>query len=157
MSNIPRIFIALLVLTFGNANATDTPLAPNTELSPEQVVRIVVDALKSNDPDKDDDGIATVFSFASPGNKSSTGPLQRFTKMIKGGFGQMLNHIDSDFGPMEVSEDTALQAVWLTTRSGQQLGYVFQIGKQSGGDFNDMWMTEAVWPIGEKKPSGQSI
>jgi len=121
------------------------------------VVRIVVEALKTNDPAKDDDGIATVFEFASPGNKSSTGPLQRFTKMIKGGFGQMLNHTDSEFGTMEISKSTALQAVWLTTRSGQQLGYVFQIGKQVEGEFDGMWMTESVWPIGERKPQGLSI
>jgi len=157
MKNISHFFILLLMLVVGTARADAGPSEPNTQLSPEQVVRIVIEALKTNDPSKDDDGIATVFEFASPGNKSATGPLQRFTKMIKGGFAQMLNHIDSEFGPMEINEHTALQAVWLTTRSGQQIGYVFQMGKQVGGEFDDMWMTEAVWPIGERKPPGQSI
>jgi len=157
MKNITYFFIPLLMLIVSFSHADTGSSRPSTELTPEQVVRIVIDALKKNDPLKNDDGIATVFEFASPGNKSSTGPLQRFTKMIKGGFGQMLNHVDSEFGPMEIKDDTALQAVWLTTRTGQQLGYVFQIGKQAGGEFNDMWMTESVWPIGERKPSGQSI
>lgn len=157
MKRKPHFFILLLTLVFSSVHADAGATQPNPHLSPEQVVRIVIEALKTNDPSKDDDGIATVFEFASPGNKSSTGPLPRFTKMIKGGFSQMLNHVDSEFGPMDIDENTALQAVWLTTRSGQQIGYVFQIGKQLGGEFNDMWMTESVWPIGERKPPGQSI
>jgi len=157
MKTFIHFCILLLLLAVSLSHADTNPTRPSTDLTPEQVVRIVIDALKNNDPSKNDDGIATVFEFASPGNKSSTGPLQRFTKMIKGGFGQMLNHVDSEFGPMEIKDDTALQAVWLTTSSGQQLGYVFQIGKQAGGEFDDMWMTDSVWPIGERKPSGQSI
>ena len=157
MKIISRCFLFLLMLAASSAQADTGPSEPNAQLTPEQVVRIVIEALKTNDPSKDDDGIATVFEFASPGNKSSTGPLPRFTKMIKRGFGHMLNHLDSEFGPMEIEEHIALQAVWLTTRSGQQVGYVFQIGKQVGGEFDNMWMTESVWPIGERKPPGQSI
>jgi len=157
MRNIAPFFLLILVLAVSSANAAITSKAPNVDLTPEQVVRIVIDALKSNDPANNDDGIATVFKFASPENKSSTGPLNRFTKMIKLGFGQMLNHTDSEFGQMEITDDTALQAVWLKARDGKEIGYVFQIGKQTGGEFDGMWMTEAVWPIGEKKPSGQSI
>lgn len=157
MKNISYFFILLMMLVVSSARADTSPPEPNAQLSPEQVVRIVIEALKNNDPSKDDDGIATVFQFASPGNKSSTGPLPRFTKMIKGGFSHMLNHVDSEFGPIEINERTALQAVWLTSRSGQQIGYVFQIGKQVGGEFDNMWMTESVWPIGERKPPGQSI
>ncbi len=157
MKNFLHFVIFLFLLNASLVRADANQSEPNVQITPEQVVRIVIEALKTNDPSKNDDGIATVFEFASPGNKSATGPLQRFTKMIKGGFGQMLNHIDSEFGPMEIKENTALQAVWLTTRSGQQIGYVFQIGKQVGGEFNDMWMTESVWPIGERKPPRQSI
>jgi len=157
MRNITHFFILLLLFVVSSTHAQSNQSVPNKALSPEQVVRIVIEALKTNDPAKDDNGIATVFDFASPGNKSSTGPLPRFTKMIKGGFGQMLNHTSSEFGPMEISDNTALQAVWLTTSAGQQLGYVFQVGKQVGGEYDQMWMTESVWPIGEKKPSGHSI
>jgi len=157
MRNIAHFFILSLLLVVSSTRADSNPAEPSKDLTPEQVVRIVIEALKTNDPSKDDDGIATVFEFASPGNKSSTGPLPRFTKMIKGGFGQMLNHSDSEFGTMEISNDTALQAVWLTTQAGEQHGYVFQIGKQSEGEFDGMWMTESVWPIGVKQPKGQSI
>lgn len=75
------------------------------------MIVIIVDALKNNDPSNDDSGIATVFEFASPQNKMLTGSLKKFTGMIKGGFGNMLNHVDSEFGEIEIGENIALQAV----------------------------------------------
>jgi len=153
--SLSLLFLALSISS--TTYAQDTKLKPSAELAPQDVVRIVVDALKTNRADNDDDGIDTVFRFASPGNKSATGPLPRFKQMIKRGFGDMLNHISSEFGEMEIKDDKALQAVWLTSLSGTETGYVFQLGKQAQGEFTDMWMTESVWPIGKRKPKGQSI
>ena len=151
-----RFLVLFLLLPIG-VNADNQQTTPNTALSPTEVVHIVIEALKTNDPTKDDNGIATVFEFASPGNKSVTGPLQRFTKMIKRGFADMLNHVDSEFGEIEIENNTALQAVWLTAASGKETGYVFQLGKQTSGEHAGMWMTESVWPVGARKPKGQSI
>lgn len=149
--------LLLLIIPFSTAFADRESTQPNVNLSPEEVMSIVVDALKNNDETKNDDGLATVFAFASPGNKSVTGPLPRFKKMIKGGFADMLNHVRSEFGKIDIEDDTALQAVWLTNSSGKETGYVFQLGKQSGGEFDGMWLTESVWPIGVREPTGQSI
>ena len=157
MRKIARLFTLLYILPIGTAFADSAAALPSTELTPKQVIVIIVDALKNNDPTKGDDGIATVYDFASPQNKTVTGPLEKFTRMIKGGFGNMLNHIDSEFGVIEVGDDVALQAVWFKTRTGQENGYVFQIGKQTGGQHDGMWMTESVWPIGARTPAGQSI
>ena len=157
MRNIARFFVLLLIFPYSVSIADTQTTGPSTDLSPSEVVQIVVDARRSNDPAKNDNGIATVFEFASPGNRSVTGPIERFTNMIKGGFGDMLNHVDSEFGELEVKDNIALQSVWLTGRSGKQTGYVFQLGKQASGEYADMWMTESVWPIGVRKPQGQSI
>lgn len=157
MRTIARFFILFLIIPFGNAFADTQPSTPNTDLTPTEVVHIVIDALKTNDSAKNDDGIATVFEFASPGNKSVTGPLERFTIMIKRGFSDMLNHVDSEFSEIDIENNTALQAVWLTSRSGKQTGYIFQLGKQTSGENAGMWMTESVLPLGTRKPKGQSI
>jgi len=150
--------LALFCLLSWKMGLADTgALKPNAELTPDQVVVIVIEALKNNDPSNNDEGIATVFEFASPGNKSVTGPLDRFTHMIKGGFADMLNHFDSSFGEMQIKADKAIQPVWLTSRSGVETGYVFQLGKQVGGEYDGMWMTESVWPIDKRNPRGQSI
>lgn len=149
--------LLLMTLPFGVAFADTDSSQPNASLGPEEVISIVVNALKTNDEAKDDNGLVTVYAFASPANKSVTGPLPRFKKMIKGGFSDMLNHVKSEFGKIDIEDETALQAVWLTNASGKETGYVFQLGKQIGGEFDGMWLTESVWPIGVREPTGQSI
>ncbi len=149
------LVLALLLNLSSNAWADSstqrTDLKPAVNMEPDAVVQIVIDALRDNDPTAGDDGIATVWRFAAPSNKAMTGPLERFTQMLKGGFSEMLNHIDSDYGPMEIDGDLAIQPVWLITPSGDEVGYVFQLRKQSAGPFQGMWMTESVYPIAPKK------
>jgi len=148
------LFLALLLPI--TSYAESDKLAPNANLSPTDVVQIVITALKTNS-DKDNAGIETVFRFASPGNKAVTGPIERFTQMIQRGFPDMLNHLQSEFSDIQIEGNTAVQAVWLTSVTGSQHGYVFQLGKQLNGEYKDMWMTEAVMPIGANAPRGQSI
>jgi len=126
--------------------------SPETDLPPQAVIQILVDALRTNDPKAGDQGIATVWRFAAPNNKASTGPLPRFTAMLKGGFGEMLNHIKSEFGPIEIEDDVAHQAVLLITPTGDEVAYLFRLARQKTGEFEGMWMTEAVFPIASKKP-----
>jgi len=145
---------ALLALS-GAPFAADP--APTLERTPQEVVEIVVDALRTNGDATGDEGIATVFRFASPGNKASTGPLTRFTRMIKMGYPEMLAHQSSRFDEMTVSGDKALQAVWLMSPSGTEVGYAFQLGRQRGGDYDGMWMTESVLPLGKGERSGTRI
>ena len=146
------------VLIFGASIVradTNNPV-PSPDYEPEQVVKIVVDSLQNNS-EPADEGIATVFRFASPGNRATTGPLERFTRMIKAGFSDMLNHEGARFDPMKVSGDTATQAVWLLTSSGKELGYAFQLTRQQSGEFEGIWMTDAVVPLGEGPRSGTKI
>lgn len=143
-----RTFMLILATLFVlNQPAFASDPEPSVDYSPEEVVQIVIEALKNNDPDDGDSGIATVFRFASPGNRAQTGPLERFTQMIKGGFSDMLNHVGSRTENMVIEGDKALQPVWLTTAGGKEIGYLFQIGKQADGLHSGVWMTEAVFPL----------
>lgn len=154
-----RMFVFVAVLSvFLPCNivlSNEAVIAPSEIFSPQQVISIVVDSLKSNG--EDDQGIATVFRFASPSNKSVTGPLSRFTQMLKRGFPDMLNHTGVRYDDIDISGDSAVQAVWLQTESGAEYGYAFQLRKQGSGVHEGMWMTEAVIPLGEAKDSGIRI
>ena len=144
-----------LMVTPNSALRAENSEAPNPSYTPQQVINIVVDSLQNNAAN--DEGIATVFRFASPRNKSVTGPLSRFTQMIKRGFPDMLNHAGVRYDALNIQGDTAVQAVWLQSQTGAESGYAFQLGKQRGGKHDGMWMTEAVIPLGKKKNSGISI
>jgi len=152
------IAVGFIFVTFSNPSIllADAKLVfPSPEYSPQQVISIVVQSLQTNS--SDNAGIATVYRFASPRNKASTGPLSRFTQMIKRGFPDMLNHTGVRYDPMEISGDIAVQAVWLQTSTGAEFGYAFQLRKQRGGNVADMWMTDAVIPLGKSDRSGLRI
>ena len=148
--------IAMLLWVTTPALATSDDPKPGRQHAPEQVVEIVIEALRENDTDGDNAGIATVYRFASPENRQQTGPLERFSRMIRSGYGDMLNHLSSRRDAMEISDGVALQAVWLTGVDGGETGYMFRLGKQSSGRFAGMWMTDAVYPLGPGK-QGQVI
>ena len=152
-----KIFALSLFWMLSSSAHADSSLQPSTQYQPDEVVKIVIEALGANTESQNDDGIATIYRFASPGNRVNTGPLSRFTNMIKRGFGDMLNFVGSRYDPVEIQGNTAVQAVWLMMPDGTELGYAFQMGKQLSGEYADMWMTEGVVPLGRGPNSGTRI
>jgi len=121
---------------------------PSADLAPQEVVRIVIDALANNDEPYANAGIETTFSFASPANKINTGPLERFAKMVKGPpYGIMVDHVSSEFSEVVLMGNKAYQMVLLTAPDGRAEVFAFRLGKQLDGEFKGMWMTDAVWPV----------
>ena len=91
-----------------------------------------------------DAGFALVFGFASPGNRSQTGPLERFAAMLRKGYPEMLNHRSSRLAALVSEGDQAIQGVELIDRGGARHRYVFLLSKQPGGPYKDCWMTDSV-------------
>ena len=79
-----------------------TPAAltgPRPELTPQDVVRLVIEALQHNSETPYDEGIRVTFNFASPTNRHATGPLQRFIEMVKSPqYRPMLGHHRAEYG-----------------------------------------------------------
>lgn len=123
---------------------------PGLELLPEDVVRTVINALANNDQPFADAGIATTFAFASPANKVNTGPLDKFTRMVKNDvYGIMVDHVEREFSKVVYDGDDAYQLVQLTGKNGVEIVFAFRLSKQLDGEFEGMWMTDAVWPVGD--------
>ena len=147
------IAVILMVSSGLHAAVTNSPPTnhlpePQLNLKPDDVVRIVVDALANNDIPYTDAGIATTFNFASPANKANTGPLEKFTVMVKGpGYGLMVDHVSSEFSEVVYKDAMAYQIVKLVTRQGSEAVYAFRLSKQNEGNYQGMWMTDAVWQI----------
>jgi len=127
--------------------STEDPLSdalvPRPGLSPGEVIRIQLEALRHND--ERDRGIEVAFRFASPANRESTGPLSRFVRMIKQGpYALMLDFHEASYGTVEVREDRARQRVTLTGPRAR-VSYWFYLSRQSKAPFADCWMTDAVF------------
>jgi hypothetical protein len=118
-------------------------IRPNPDLSPEEVVKIQVEALQNND--ELDKGIEITFRFASPANKQATGPLNRFVRLVKNpSYRPMLNHRAAVYGPMKITGDTATQRVTITGADGSASVYIFELSKQDLPDCQGCWMTDTV-------------
>ena len=150
MSRYPTalaICLALVAAAEPDAKEAKRP-KPDPKLTPGQVVRIVMDALKNNDAK--DAGIAVTFDFASPANQEVTGPLERFIPMLKGPvYGPMVNHKSAEYGKTIIIEEDekaekAAVLVTLVDAKGEQAAYLFTLSKQTDGDLKDCWMTDGV-------------
>ena len=90
------IVIFFMAIMFIVTTAKADLIKPNTVIEPDQVVLIQLNGLKKNDEPNIDNGIKQTWEFAHPSNKKYTGPLPKFTNMLKGKSYQMLlNHIDN--------------------------------------------------------------
>ena len=118
-------------------------LVPNPGLSPGDVIRIQLEALRNND--EQDRGIAVAFRFASPANRANTGPLSRFIAMIeRGPYALMLDFHHAEYGPIETASHQARQRVTLTGVRAS-ITYWFYLSRQSEAPYVDCWMTDAVY------------
>ena len=139
--------VALALFVGGAARGTEDPLGdtlvPRPGLSPGEVIRIQIEALRHND--EQDRGIEVAFRFASPANRVTTGPLPRFIRMIRRGpYALMLDFREASYGTVEVREEVARQRVTLTgARS--RVSYWFYLSRQSKAPFAGCWMTDAVF------------
>jgi hypothetical protein len=139
-----RCLLSVLAFVFLAVSAAAQPM-PSPDLTPEEVVRLQVEALQRNDEPRPDAGIATAFRFASPGNRRATGPLERFTTMVKGPvYGDMLDFARAEYGRIAVDGERAAQRVTLTHDDGRRAVYVFILSRQDGGLFDGCWMTDGV-------------
>lgn len=160
------LILVLLAWTFSMSSLaalSDTPEAaasprPSVNLEPQDVVKIVIHALSNNDEPYANAGIETTFSFASPANRVNTGPLDKFTLMVKGPpYGIMVDHAKSEFSEVFLDGNKAYQMVHLTAPDGRAVVFAFRLSKQLDGEFRNMWMTDAVWPVANASDSEQAF
>ena len=118
---------------------------PDAKLTPEQVIKIQLDALRRNDEPDADSGIRTAFRFASPANREATGPIERFIPLVKNPlYLPLLNHRRADLGTLRIEGDTAQQRVTVIAKDGRTAVYVFTLSKQAVARYEGCWMTDGV-------------
>ncbi len=148
MRDFLMIMVAMFLVTAPVFAGDLTRTHPHPSLSPQDVVTIVMRALKNNDDPTPNRGIAITFNFASPANKQMTGPLARFIPMVKGPvYGKMICYRSFSLENFRRRGDVAVIDAILTLTSGAFAGYRFQLSLQRNNTFDGSWMTDAVFPI----------
>ncbi len=144
--------VLALALLAPLAHAQADAPAPSADLTPAEVVRIQVEALRANDSPAPGAGIATVFRFASPGNRQATGPLPRFARMIRTGYPALLGFARAEVGEARVRDGRAVVPVTVVLRDGRRVTYGFALSRQAGGTCDGCWLTDGVAERPEPRP-----
>jgi hypothetical protein len=142
----PNLLAAALLVMTVPSWAADV-LMPDPALSSAEVVEIQLSALQANDAPVSDAGIAQTWAFAHPDNKRMTGPLPRFTQMIKGPqYRILLNHRSHEVKEVARTDLQAVFAVTVTADNAEVFGYSWTVAKVTDGEHAGAWMTVAVSP-----------
>ncbi len=122
---------------------TDGP-RPDPSLTPGQVVRAQLDALRRNDHPGPDAGIASAFRFASEANRAVTGPVERFARMLRNPtYGPMIDHNSAELGPVRTEGDVARVQAVLFGAKGEVVAYDFTLSRDRS---TGCWATDSVVP-----------
>ena len=136
------LFAGMFILTTAKADI----IKPNSEIEPNQVVKIQLDGLMKNDEPNLNNGIKQTWEFAHPSNKKYTGPLSKFITLLKGqNYRMLINHLDNEI--IEIFKTTNKYGFEVTILSNDKNYYKFQWVVEKyyeEGPLKDCWLTISV-------------
>ena len=143
------MFGAIAALSLLALSCSTTPLEelkgsePSPELTPREVVSIQLEALANDNEARE--GIEIAFRFASPANRSQTGPLPRFIRLFENPlYRPLLDPVETELLQTMRRGEFVLQAVRIRNQEGRDFFYLFILGLQGQGEYENCWMTEGV-------------
>jgi hypothetical protein len=119
---------------------------PNSELTPQIVVALQLDALQIDDLVPGNQGIRAAFKFASPSNQAQIGPIERFIQLLKTDrYRPMIGFERAELDIFRVlGGDLAQQRVVLLNGKSDPATYMFILSIQERPPYAGCWMTDAV-------------
>ena len=136
------IFAGMFILTTAKADL----IKPNSEIGPNQVVKIQLNGLMKNDEPNLNNGIKQTWEFAHPSNKKYTGTLSKFITLLKGqNYRMLINHLDNEI--IEIFKTSNKYGFEVTILSNDKNYYKFQwiVEKYyEEGPLKDCWLTISV-------------
>jgi hypothetical protein len=140
---------SMLLLTSPAPFEVETPdastqfISPHAKLSPEEVVRLQMAALRAYRTD--DAALLQCFALASPANRAVTGPLEDFSQMVQGPrYRAMIHGKKSVVGTPVFHGRQAMILVSVIDDERNLLLYRFYLSRQNAEPYVDCWMTDAV-------------
>ena len=119
-------------------------IQPSPSLTPTEVVQIQLEGLSN---DNSSIGILQCRTFASPGNRTVTGPLERFGRIVRSEeFAPLQNPDRTIIGKPTV--DGEITRILVSVVAERKLrSYVWLLSKQTQPPFENCWMTDSVFAV----------
>jgi len=127
-------------------------LRPNPSMSPGEVIRTVVEALRNHNSPSPNAGIFTVYQFASSANRQTTGPYGKFLRLVKlPDFAPLLTHGVTTYSQLAMSGDRAEEEISIRLNDGRDARFRFVVSRQTSqqteGRCTGCWMVDQVIPL----------
>ena len=112
----------------------------------KQVVLTQLEALQQNDTPSRDAGIREAWAYAHPKNKSMTGPLSRFTAMLRGpNYRQLIDHDSHRVVLSNFTDEAVSFRVTVVPRDNSTpVVYFWTLTRAESGEREGQWATIAV-------------
>ena len=144
MLKVLKLFV---IIFFLNQNSVKADFVkPNSNIKPDEVIKIQLKSLMKNDVPSKDNGIKQTWEFAHPNNQSFTGPLDNFTKMIKGdSYKMLIGHIGHEISEIDNDNKRALYEVIILGPEKKYFKFRWQVEKfLEDGPLKNCWLTTVV-------------
>ena len=144
MLKVLKLFVIILFLNQTAAKADF--VKPNSDIEPDEVIKIQLKSLMKNDVPSKDNGIKQTWEFAHPNNQRFTGPLDNFTKMIKGdSYKMLIGHIGHEISEIDNDNKRALYEVIILGPEKKYFKFRWQVEKfLEDGPLKNCWLTTVV-------------
>ena len=144
MLKFVKLFVIILFLNQSSAKADF--VKPNSDIKPDEVIKIQLKSLMKNDVPSKDNGIKQTWEFAHPNNQRFTGPLDNFTKMIKGdSYKMLIGHIGHEISEIDNDNKKALYEVIILGADKKYFKFRWQVEKfLEDGPLKNCWLTTVV-------------
>ena len=144
MIKVLKLFV---IVFFLNQNSVKADFVkPNSNIKPDEVIKIQLKSLMKNDVPSKDNGIKQTWEFAHPNNQRFTGPLDNFTKMIKGdSYKMLIGHIGHEISELDNDNKRALYEVIILGPDKKYFKFRWQVEKfLEDGPLKNCWLTTVV-------------
>ena len=144
MLKVLKLFV---IIFFLNQNSVKADFVkPNSNIKPDEVIKIQLKSLMKNDVPSKDNGIKQTWEFAHPNNQRFTGPLDNFTKMIKGdSYKMLIGHIGHEISEIDNNNKRALYEVIILGPEKKYFKFRWQVEKfLEDGPLKNCWLTTVV-------------
>jgi hypothetical protein len=122
-------------------------ISPHPDIKPKSVIKIQLQSLQKNNKPTPDAGIVQTWAFAHPNNKLVTGPIERFTIMMKSqNYKAILYHRNHKIEPVFNTNTHSQFSVTINTLDNKKMTFKWELEKVKEGEFFGSWMTTSVSP-----------
>ena len=147
---LKKYLIFVIIFSFSKFLYADI-IKPTKNLTAFDVVKIQLTALKNNNKPSKNAGIKQTWIFAHPKNKKSTGPYERFEKMLLGNqYNFLLNHDSHKIKLITNSKNTYIYNIELISKEKKMYFYEWHLERSSTDECSNCWFTTIVSPPTDK-------